>query len=92
MYPSLYEKIGSLPDDTNVWPGHEYTVSNLAFASRAVPGNTDVAAAAEAAKAQRDAGSFTIPSTIGAERRHNLFLRCDCAEVSSFLTLQECLR
>jgi hydroxyacylglutathione hydrolase len=23
MYPSLYNKIGSLPDDTLVWPGHE---------------------------------------------------------------------
>jgi hypothetical protein len=78
MHPSLYGQIGSLPDDTVLWPGHEYTVANLAFASRVAPGNAAVAAKHAWALEQRAAGAYTVPSSVGEEKRHNVFLRCGC--------------
>jgi len=89
MYPSLYNKIGTLPDDTLVWPGHEYTVSNLAFAAEVEPDNADILAKAAWAQAQRAVQAFTVPSTIGAERRHNVFLRCSCAAVKAVCEVGE---
>lgn len=61
----------------------------MAFAARAAPGNAAVAAKAQWAAAQRGAGLFTVPSTLGAEREHNLFLRCGCAEVRAACSLPE---
>ena len=34
-----FDKIGALPDDTKIYCGHEYTVSNLKFASAVEPSN-----------------------------------------------------
>mmetsp|Transcript_12091 Transcript_12091/g.15578 ORF Transcript_12091/g.15578 Transcript_12091/m.15578 type:complete len:125 (+) Transcript_12091:21-395(+) len=89
MYPSLYEKIGTLPDETVVWPGHEYTVSNLKFAARVEPENDSILAKEKWANEQRAEGNFTIPSTIGAEKNHNVFLRCSCMAVRSACNVEE---
>lgn len=32
MYPSLYEKIATLPTETVVWPGHEVLSQHLLYA------------------------------------------------------------
>src|SRR5690606_4122688 len=39
MYTSLNEILGSLPDETLVYCGHEYTEQNLRFALHVEPGN-----------------------------------------------------
>ena len=72
---TLFRVIGSLPDDTLVFCGHEYTVSNLEFAVIVDPENEDVKSKLAWAKARRADRKQTIPSTIGAERLHNPFLR-----------------
>lgn len=69
-------KLAALPDDTKVYCAHEYTVSNLRFAAAAEPGNPDVAARLERAQQMRARGEFTVPSTIGEEKKTNPFLRC----------------
>ena len=61
----------------------KYTVSNLAFAVQVEPENEEIAAKAAWAQAQRAAQAFTVPSTVGAERKHNVFLRCGCASVKA---------
>jgi hydroxyacylglutathione hydrolase len=76
MYESLNEKLGSLPDDTRVYFGHEYTASNLRFAAAVEPANQDVSEKAERVRKLRESGEVTTPSTIGEERRTNPFMRC----------------
>jgi hydroxyacylglutathione hydrolase len=69
MHASL-TKIAGLPEDTRVYPGHEYANKNLRFAATVDPRN--------AAIAERGEG---VPSTIALERATNPFLRCSEASV-----------
>jgi hydroxyacylglutathione hydrolase len=69
-------KLAALPDETRVYCGHEYTLANIKFARAVDPGNAALAAREAWAQAQRAAGRPTLPSTLGAERATNPFLRC----------------
>jgi hydroxyacylglutathione hydrolase len=69
------DKLAALPDDTQVYCAHEYTLSNLRFALAAEPGNPAIARRIEAETAKRDAGIPTVPSTIRLEKDTNPFLR-----------------
>lgn len=75
LHHALNHVLAALPDDTRVYCGHEYTVANLAFAHHIEPDNPDVTAALAAARAARAEGRPTVPGRLGAERRHNPFLR-----------------
>ncbi len=68
-------KLAALPDDTLVYCAHEYTLSNLAFAQLAEPGNTAIGERINTERAKRDRGTPTIPTTIAAEKATNPFLR-----------------
>ena len=59
-----------------VYCAHEYTLDNLRFARAAEPGNRDLERRWRAAKACRQQGRPTLPSTIALERATNPFLRC----------------
>ncbi|WP_207482153.1 hydroxyacylglutathione hydrolase [Arenibaculum pallidiluteum] len=80
MWASLL-KMRDLPADTQVWCGHEYTLSNARFAADLLPGDPAVAARLHETSAQRDQGRPTLPTTIGRERLSNPFLRADEASV-----------
>lgn len=75
MDHALREVLGALPDDTQVYCGHEYTEKNLAFARTLEPDNQVLAAKADAVRALRAAGRPSLPTTIGEERAYNPFLR-----------------
>jgi hydroxyacylglutathione hydrolase len=68
-------KLAALPDDTNVYCAHEYTLANLRFASAVEPGNQQLRQRVEADSARRAAGQATVPSSIGIEKATNPFLR-----------------
>jgi hydroxyacylglutathione hydrolase len=68
-------KLAALPEDTNVYCAHEYTLANLRFASAVEPGNGALRQRVERDTAKRDAGMATVPSTIGVEKATNPFLR-----------------
>jgi len=68
MHASLM-RLAALPPDTKVYFGHEYTASNLRFASAVEPDNAAVADRA------RSLATPSTPSTIAAERATNPFLR-----------------
>lgn len=74
MWHSL-QKLSTLPDETAVYFGHEYTLSNAKFAVTIDPENERLQARARDIGAQRAEGRFTIPTTIGLEKETNPFLR-----------------
>lgn len=80
MLASL-DTLAALDEQTLVYCAHEYTLSNLRFASAAEGSSTAVAARAAEASNMRANGIPTVPSTIGIERRTNPFLRTDHPEI-----------
>ncbi len=74
MWRSL-SKLMTLPDDTRVYCGHEYTQSNARFALTIDPGNADLKARAAEVEELRAKGQPTIPTTLGLEKRTSPFLR-----------------
>jgi len=67
--------ISSLPPDSKVYCGHEYTVANLTFAASVEPSNTALQDKLAWAKRQRSMGLPTVPSTISEELLYNPFMR-----------------
>jgi hydroxyacylglutathione hydrolase len=84
MHRSLVEVLGALPDDVEVYCGHEYTLGSLRFAAHVEPENAAVSAATARAEGLRSRGLPTVPSTIGEERRINPFLRVNEPSVRAF--------
>lgn len=74
MWDSL-SKLAALPEETTVYFGHEYTLSNARFAKTVDPDNVALAHRVEEIEALRAAGAFTAPTTIGLEKATNPFLR-----------------
>ena len=72
MWQSLL-KLRALPDDTQVYCGHEYTAANVKFALTIEPDNAALKARAEEVAELRREGKPTIPTTIGAEKAANPF-------------------
>ena len=68
------ERLMALPEETVVWSAHEYTAANARFAL-SVDQDPAVKARAEEVFAAREAGRFTVPSTIGVEKATNPMLR-----------------
>jgi len=80
MVDSL-SRLSSLPPETRVYCGHEYTEKNLAFALTLEPGNADLKRKYEKVRKLRQEGEPTVPSTIAEELATNPFLRADSAEL-----------
>lgn len=74
MWQSL-EKLSALPDETVVYFGHEYTLSNARFSLTIDPENETLASRVAEIEALRAEGGFTAPTTIGLEKATNPFLR-----------------
>jgi hydroxyacylglutathione hydrolase len=69
------EKLESLPDQTQIFCAHEYTLANLRFANEVEPDNMQLKVRIRHEQAKRDRGVPTVPSTIGLEKSTNPFLR-----------------
>jgi hydroxyacylglutathione hydrolase len=80
MLASL-DQLARLPADTRVYPAHEYTASNVAFALAVEPGNEALRQYAADVTALRAADNATLPTTIGRELAVNPFLRTRTAPV-----------
>ncbi|OZI77547.1 hydroxyacylglutathione hydrolase [Bordetella genomosp. 12] len=81
MHASL-EKLGTLPEDTQVFCAHEYTLANLRWATTVEPANPALQLWQEQARQMRADGRPTLPTSIGKERATNPFLRTQQAEVA----------
>lgn len=78
---SSLAKLAALPETTQVYCGHEYTLANIAFAEAVEPGNARLAQRKVSDMRRRERGEPTLPTTIGEERATNPFLRCDQPDV-----------
>lgn len=77
------DHLKSLPDETIVYPTHEYTLANLAFAHAVEPLNEDIQARQKKVVSLRNQGAPSLPTSIAQEKRVNPFLRCDQKSVIS---------
>jgi hydroxyacylglutathione hydrolase len=83
LFASL-RRIGSLPETTRIFSGHEYTLSNARFAAATEPENGSIRARLRMIEAMRAGGIPTVPTTVGEERATNVFLRArDVAEFAA---------
>jgi hydroxyacylglutathione hydrolase len=73
-------KLAALPDATRVYCAHEYTLSNAKFAVTIEPDNPELAARHAEVIAMRAQGEPTVPTSIGAERATNPFMRAASVE------------
>ncbi|GAC1334438.1 MAG: hydroxyacylglutathione hydrolase [Beijerinckiaceae bacterium] len=76
MYHSLM-KLAALPGETQVYCGHEYTLSNARFALTVDPDNNLLAERAAEVEEMRKQGRPTVPTTITLETATNPFLRAE---------------
>lgn len=75
MWKSL-QKMAALPEDTQVYCAHEYTLANLEFATAVEPNNGELALRLQQVRHLRATGQITLPSSILLEKQTNPFLRC----------------
>ena len=71
------DKLRSLPEQTRIFFGHEYTTSNLRFAKSIEPSNQDLLSYIDRAESMLKDGEHTTPSTVFLEKQINPFFRID---------------
>lgn len=82
MWDSL-NRIAAWPETTTLYCAHEYTASNARFAL-SLDDRPEMQAHAEAIFAAGERGQPTVPTSVGAERRFNPFLRAtDAADFAA---------
>ncbi|PGH34955.1 hydroxyacylglutathione hydrolase [[Emmonsia] crescens] len=77
MHNALNEILAKLPDDTKVYPGHEYTKQNVKFCLEVSKSEPIKQLQAFAEKNKETQGKFTI----GDEKLHNVFMRVNDPEI-----------
>ena len=88
MFDSL-NKIKSLPGDTKIYCGHEYTKNNLRFCLKFNPNNIYLKDREKVVEEKIKDKKPTIPSTIKDEIQTNIFLRYDDLDVKDALNLKK---
>ena len=83
LYKSFVEQLARLPDNTQVYPGHDYIANNLKFTLAREPDNAAAKALLPAAEAQDPAAAMV--TTLGQEKEVNTFLRLKSPSVIAAL-------
>lgn len=73
------EKLKALPDDTRIYPGHEYTQNNGEFCLSINPDNQALQNRMKEVRTLRAQNLPTIPTTLKTEKETNLFLQTKTA-------------
>jgi hydroxyacylglutathione hydrolase len=79
LYQTFATQLANLPDDTQIYPGHEYMARNLEFTLDREPGNADAKALLAVAKAADPAHAKV--TTLGEEKKVNAFFRLQNPQV-----------
>jgi hydroxyacylglutathione hydrolase len=75
------QRINDLPAHTHIFPAHEYTQKNLAFAQHVEPSNESLALAYHEVSSWREQKRPSLPTTLARERLINPFLRLHSPEL-----------
>ena len=81
-------KLKSLPANTKIYSGHEYTQSNLKFAMEVEPLNQKLISRYNDVQDLLNKGIPTLPTTLELELEVNPFLRCQAKEVQNSVIKQ----
>jgi hydroxyacylglutathione hydrolase len=84
MFESL-KKLNSLPENTKIYPAHEYTENNLRWALSLKSNDLSIIERLKLVQNKRQKGLPSLPSTISEERKTNLFLRAKNVEELTML-------
>jgi hydroxyacylglutathione hydrolase len=87
MWRSL-SKLAALPAETEVYCGHEYTLSNARFALTIEPENAALQRRAAEIERLVAAGKPTLPTRIGVELETNPFLRAQSPDIRQRLGMR----
>ncbi|MBL8325935.1 MAG: hydroxyacylglutathione hydrolase [Rubrivivax sp.] len=79
LYDTFSRQLARLPDDTLVYPGHDYIENNLGFTLDREPDNQDAQQLLDQVQGQDPNQPFV--STLAVERRINTFFRLTSASV-----------
>lgn len=79
LYQTFAEQLFLLPDDTNIYPGHDYIINNLQFTLSREPGNAAAKSLLIAIDQWTSEKHFV--SNMAMERLVNTFFRLDSAEI-----------
>ncbi len=82
-------KLKTLPSETKVYCGHEYTKTNLDFCLRYDPNNSRLKEKSIEIISKLKNNHPTIPTTIGEELKTNIFLRCNDIAIKQVLNLKD---
>ncbi len=82
-------KLRQLPDNTNVWCGHEYTLSNLKFAITVEGENQELRSRLATVTSARQQNQPTVPSLLSTEKATNPFLRWNSPALQSVANSQD---
>ena len=81
-------KIKSLPKETKIYCGHEYTYKNAEFCMKYDNENLDLIKQFQKIKKLRSENLPTIPTILEDELKLNIFLRCDQNDLKIKLNMQ----
>ena len=81
MHHSL-AKLAALPEATQVYCAHEYTLANLKFAAAVEPGNEDIQKRIQDCQSLRRNNQPTVPGSIALEKLTNPFMRTHITAVA----------
>lgn len=86
MYES-FQKLKALPDQTMIYPGHEYTKSNAGFCLSLERNNAALKERIAEVKELRSKNLPTVPVSLKTEKETNVFMKAKSAE--EFAALRE---
>ena len=79
LYATFAQQLARLPDNTRIYPGHDYIETNLKFTLAREPGNSAAQALLPTVAGHDPATS--VVTTLAQEKQHNTFFRLSSAEV-----------
>ena len=87
MYNSVI-KIKNLSNDTKIYSGHEYTISNSKFCLEFDESNKELSKRSQNILSLRKENKPTVPTTVQLEKETNIFFRCDNQDIKNFINMK----